>query len=165
MRARPGVVPLLLIGAAVWTGIRCSGSEETRVIKQFDRLSERVSRDSEETIIETARKAHSIASLFSSDCVVVTDEPALSGAYGREDMANRVSQVRSSFTRLRLRFHDLAVELDGPGSATAVVTGRVTGWTRYQERVDESREVVCTLKKTDGEWLFSRIEVVDVLER
>ena len=165
MRARLSAAALLLVVAAVWTGSHCSQSEKKRVRKQFERVAELVSRDHDETIFAAARKARSIASLSSDDCVVVAEEPSLSGMHGREDVAGRVTQIRSRFARLRLRLDDLEVEIDRPDSATAVVTGRVTGWTRYQERVDESREVHCTLTKTDGEWLFARIEVVDVLER
>ena len=150
MRARLGAA-LLRVVAAVWTGIQCSESEEKRVIKQFDRLSMRVSRDSKETIIETARKARGIASLFSDDCTVIPREPSLSGAYGRQAIADRVTEIRSSFVLLRLRFYDLDIEIAGPDTAYPVVTGRVTGRSRYQERVYESRVVASTLTKTDGE--------------
>lgn len=160
-----GAATVLLFAAAVWLGVHCSESEEKRVGKQFERLSDWVSRDTDETIIAAARKARGIASLFSDDCVVVAEEPSLSGVHGREDIANRVARVRSRFAQLRLRFYDLDTHIAGPDSANAVVTGRVTGKTRYQERVDESREVTCTLTKADGEWLFARIEVVEVLER
>ncbi len=165
MRAKYVAIALLVLLTGIWLRARFSESEEKQVRRRFDRLSEWVSKDSGETIVTAARKVRSIASIFAHDCSVVTEEPSLSGAWGREDIANRATQIRSSFTDFRLRFYDLDVAFVGRDSASALFTGRVTGWTRYQERVDESREVTCTLVRVDGEWVLTRIEVVAVLEK
>jgi hypothetical protein len=160
-----GGVAVVLVAVGIWATGCFTESEEKKVRRQFDRLSEWVSRDSEETIFTAVRKSRNVASVCADDCVVVAEDPSLAGAYGREDIARRTTQVRSSFTELRLQFYDLHIEMADAESANAVVTAGATGTTRYQEWVDETREVACTLAKTDGEWLFVRVEVVAVLER
>jgi hypothetical protein len=165
VKAKYGLIVVLVVAAGIWVTLRSSETEERRISKQLDRLADWVSKDPEEPIFATARKIRRIASLFADDCKIVTEEPSLSGAHGSEDIADRVARVRSTFTDLRLRFYDLDIAMAGRDSANAMFTGRITGRTRYQGRVDESREVACTLVRTEGEWLFARIEVVPVLER
>ncbi len=165
VKGKYGVIVVLVVAAGVLVRLRFSETEETRVRRQFDRLSEWVSKDSEETILTAARRSRSIASLFADDCIVVAEDPSLAGAYGREGIVSRVTEVRSTFTRLRLRFYDLRVGIAVPDSAGAVFTARATGRTRYEEWIDETREVACSLVKTDGVWHFARLEVVKVLEK
>ena len=165
MKVKYGLIVVLVVAAGIWIKLRSSETEERRISTQLDRLADLVSKNPEEPILATARKMRSAASLLAVDCRIVTEEPSLSGTVGRDDIANRVAQIRSSFTELRLRLYDLDVALAGRDSANAVVSARVTGWTRYQERVDESREVACTLVKEGGDWVFNHIEVVEVLQR
>jgi len=45
------------------------------------------------------------------------------------------------------------------------LTGRLTGRSGTGEQVDETRELECVLKKIERKWLFSEIEVVEVLKK
>jgi len=42
---------------------------------------------------------------------------------------------------------------------------RLTGNSTTGERIDETRELECVLKKIERKWLFHQIEVVEVLKK
>ena len=46
-----------------------------------------------------------------------------------------------------------------------VLTGQLIGRTRDGRRVDEVRNLVCSLRKSEGKWKVARISVRDILEK
>jgi hypothetical protein len=64
-----------------------------------------------------------------------------------------------------LKFYDLKVEFPEKGTAEVNLTARLTGKSTAGEAVDETRELQCILMKIEKRWLFSSLEVVEVLKR
>jgi hypothetical protein len=64
-----------------------------------------------------------------------------------------------------LKFYDLSISLPEKGVANVTLTARLTGTSAAGERLEETRELRCVLKKAEKKWLFSEIEVVEVLKR
>ena len=75
-------------------------------------------------------------------------------------------QVLTRHSELKVTFVDLQVEIPKKGIATAISIVRILGKVkRWEEYVEENHEIDCRLKKIDEEWVFVKIELVDVLKK
>jgi hypothetical protein len=140
-------------------------SEEKRVKRQFSLLSEWVSRSPEENAFTMLQKMRNVGSLFDEHCELKTDYPSLSGSYTREEISTYVGSARSQVSRLDLKLYDLQIAFPEKKVAKATLTARLTGRSTAGEQIDEVRELECRLRKIEKQWLFSKIDVVEVLKK
>jgi hypothetical protein len=64
-----------------------------------------------------------------------------------------------------LKFYDSDIAFPEKGVAKVTLTARLTGKSTAGEQMDETRELECLLRKIEKKWLFSQIEVVEVLKK
>jgi len=140
-------------------------SEEKKVKKRFRLLSEWVSKSPEENAFTLLQKMKDIGTLFSDPCELKASDESLSGSYTRQEISAHAGSARSQFSRLDLAFYDLHIALPEKKIAKVTLTSRLTGKSISGEQVDEIRELECLLKKIDNTWLFTQIEVVQVLKK
>ncbi|OGP88878.1 MAG: hypothetical protein A2156_02435 [Deltaproteobacteria bacterium RBG_16_48_10] len=143
-------------------------SEEKKVRKQFDLLSQYVSKKPGEDLFSMANRIKNMGKLFAEDCEFkIEGDPfySFSGKYSREEVSGYALRGRSYFSDLSLKFHDLKIEFPEKGLAKVNLTARLAGKSTARESVDEARELQCLLKKIEKKWLFSSFEVVEVLKR
>jgi hypothetical protein len=156
-------VLMVIIGIVV--AVTLFPSEEKRVKKQFNLLSEWVSKSPEENAFTMLQKMKNVGTLFDQHCELKVPSESLSGSYTREEISTYSANARSHFSQLRLKFYDLGVVFPEKGMAKVTLTARLTGKSTAGEQVDETRELECLLKKIERKWLFSQIEVVEVLKK
>jgi hypothetical protein len=156
-------VLMVIIGIVV--AVTLFPSEEKRVKKQFNLLSEWVSKSPEENAFTMLQKMKNIGTLFDQHCELKVPSESLSGSYTREEISTYSGSARSHFSQLHLKFYDLGVVFPEKGMAKVTLTARLTGKSTAGEQVDETRELECLLKKIERKWLFSQIEVVEVLKK
>jgi hypothetical protein len=106
-----------------------------------------------------------IGGLFDEHCELKTDYPSLSGSYTREEISTYVGSARSHVSQLSLKFYDLQIVFPEKEVAKVTLTARLTGTSTAGERMDEIRELECLLRKIGKKWLFTKIEVVEVLKK
>lgn len=140
-------------------------NEEKKVKKRFVLLSEHMSKDPEENTFIMANKIKGITALFGENCNFTLPDYSLSGNYTREEISGIALRGRAHFSNLGLKFYDLKVSFPEKDLAQVDLTGRLTGKSVYGEHVDETRELLCLLKKIEKRWLFSSFEVIEVLKR
>jgi hypothetical protein len=143
-------------------------SEEKKVKKRFDLLSQYVSKEPGEDLFSMANRVKNIGSLFADPSEFkVEGDPfySFSGSYSRGEISAYALRGRSYFSRLSLKFHDLKIEFPESGTARVDFTARLTGKSMGGEDVDEPREMRSVLKKVEKNWLFSGFEVVEVLKK
>ena len=165
MKIKYILIALLGIGIGIGAVYTFSQSEEKKVKKQFGYLSESVSKDTGEKLLATANKIKKIGTLFSEGCSLKIPVPSLSGHYSPQEISGYAAQFRSYFSKLTLQFYDLVIAFPEKGTAKATLTARVRGTSTMGESVDEIRELHCLLKKTEKGWLFSDVEVIEVLKK
>jgi hypothetical protein len=158
-------IALLVAIVGVWAVVHFSESEEKRVKKQFDLLSEWASKDPGENAFTMAKKTQNIATLFAQECRFKADVASLSGSYTPEEISRYAAQARLQFTKVSLRFHDLNIQFPEHDMAQAILTARLTGRSNDGEYVNEIHELASVLRKIGNEWLFSEFEVVEVLRK
>lgn len=157
---------IVLILCAGMGGLVCSPSgEEGEVRKQFHLLSEWVSRDAGEKPLTTARKIRNIGTLFARECVLEAHLDSYSGTYTPDEISGHAAAIRSRFSNVSLRFYDFNIDFPEEGTASVIVTARLTGASPPGDRVDDAHELECVLKCIEDNWLFTQIEVVEVLRR
>jgi len=159
------LIALIAVGLCLFAVLYLSPSEEKKVRKQFDLLSEYVSKDSNENAIAMANKMQKLGSLFGDSCELKIAVELLSGTYTREEIASYAARARARFSKVSLGFHDLEVTFPENGVAKVTLTARLTGQTRAGEQMRETRELECLLEKKEKKWRLNRIEVIEVLRK
>ena len=142
-----------------------SSSEERAIKRQIHLLSERVSKDAEETTFAMARKTQNLGRLFAENCRFEAEVIPLSGSYTPDEISQYAAQARLQFSRLSLRFYDLDVHVLEGGRGRVVTTARARGLMRTGEVLDETHEVEFLLEKKNKTWVFTHCEVIEVLEK
>jgi hypothetical protein len=149
----------IVVAAAVFP------SEERSVKKRFLLLSEWVSKSPEESSLTMLQKMKDIGTLFFEPCELKSPNESLSGSYTRQEISAYAGSARSYFSQLNLKLYDLHVVFPEKEMAQVNLTARLIGRSKTGEGVDEIRELDCLLKKMDRKWLFSQIEVIEVLKK
>jgi len=140
-------------------------SEEKKVRKQCHLLSEGVLKSPEENAFTMLQKMKNIGALFYEHCELKAPSQSLSGSYTRQEISTYAGSARSFFSQLDLKFYDVHIVFPEKEVAKVTLTARLTGRSTAGEQVDETRELECILKKIEKKWLFSAIEVVEVLKK
>jgi len=140
-------------------------NEEKKVKKRFTLLSGHMLKDPGESTFIMANKIKGISALFGENCNFAVSDYSLSGSYTREEISGMALRGRAHFSTLGLKFYDLKVSFPEKDLTQVNLTARLTGKSVYGEHVDETRELICLLKKVEKKWLFSSLEVVEVLKR
>lgn len=164
--------PLLIAGLIVMIGVLAVfyllPSEEKKVRKQFDLLSQYAAKEPNEDLLSAANRAKNIGRLFADPCELKAEGDSfysLTGTYSREEMAGYAFRGRSYFSSLSLKFHDLKIEFPERETASVRLTATLSGRSTSGENLDEAREFLSVLQKIEKKWLFSRFDVVEVLKR
>jgi hypothetical protein len=159
------IIVLLIVIVGVLATALFFPSEEKRVKKRFALLSEHMLKDPGENTFIMANKIKGISALFGENCNVTVSDCSLSGNYTREEVSGIALRGRAHFSTLGLKFYDLKVSFPEKDLAQVNLTARLMGKSVYGEQVDETRELICLLKKVEKKWLFSGFEVIEVLKR
>ena len=159
------IVALLIAIVGISAAFLFFQSEEKKVKKRFALLTEHISKDSGENTFIMANKIKGISDLFGESCNFAVSDYSLSGSYTREEISGIALRGRAHFSTLGLKFYDLKVSFPEKDLAQANLTARLTGKSVYGEQVDETRELICLLKKVKKKWFFSSFEVIEVLKR
>ena len=165
MKIKYLLVGALIVVVAIVLAITLIPSEERRVKKQFHLLSEWVSKSPEENALTMLQKMKNIGTLFDEHCEMKIPDQSLSGSYTRQEVSTYAGSARSYLSQLDLKFYDLLVIFPEKETAKVNVTARLTGRSAAGERMDETRELECVLRKIDKKWLFTAIEVIEVLKK
>lgn len=153
------VLAAMVMGSAVWL---LRPTEEARIRKHFQVLSEKAEKEGSEGLLALAGKAAETADLFADPFLFRSTVGLPQGSLDRTELIRMVSMIRNNCTRAQLDFYDLKITVNG-SAADAVVTAEFNG-SAMGERIHELREFSVQLVKRDGEWLFRSFEEVPVLE-
>jgi hypothetical protein len=156
---------VLIAIIAIILAVTVFPSEEKRVKKRFRLLSEWVSKSPEENSFTMLQKMKDIGTLFLEHCELKAPDESLSGSYTRQEISAYAASARSHFSHLDLKFYDLHIAFPEREVAAVTLTSRLQGKSTAGEQVDEIRELECLLKKIENKWLFSQIEVIEVLKK
>lgn len=159
------IITLLIVTVGILATFLSFPNEEKKVKKRFVLLSAHMLKDPGENTFVMANKIKGISALFAENCNFTVSDYSLSGNYTREEISGIALRGRAHFSNLGLKFYDLKISFPEKDLAQVNLTARLTGKSVYGEHVDETRELMCLLKKVEKKWLFSSFEVIEVLKR
>ena len=139
--------------------------EEEAVRKQFEVLAESTSKEPGEQPLIAIQKAGQIGSLFADICRLKVTTTPFSGEYTPKEIIDRTIMARASFAQATIKFYDVNIDFPIDGVANVVATVRLTGKSSREKDVTDTHEIEAILKKIDGDWLFTELKVVEVLEK
>ena len=119
-----------------------------------------------ESPLVVAAKSKKISKFFDTNCEIEAKEYNVSKNYSQEDIHTIAIHVLSRHLEFKLTFVDLQVEILNKGVASSVSTARIFGKVKgVEEYIEENHEIQCQLKKIEDEWVFVRLELIDVLKK
>jgi hypothetical protein len=151
---------LAALGVWLWTVL--FPSPEKVIRRRLMELARTVSSSPNESDLTRLAAARSVAGFFASTVELNVDLPELGQrTLDREELTQLALLARSRAGGVHVKFPDITITV-APDKQSAVadltVEANVSG-----ERDSIVREMKFTLRKTDGQWLITRIETVRTL--
>ena len=162
-------IKYLVIAALVLLGIAAipflMQTDEKKIRTQFSLLAAWVSKQPDESLVTTSYNVQHIATLFVDPCVFKADMISLSGSYTPDEISGFAGRSRFALSYLTLKFYDLDIIFVQEGIAQTTVTAKLTGKTKSGDILEATHELKTVLTRVEGKWHFSRVEVVEVLQK
>jgi hypothetical protein len=155
----------LLAGAAVFAAFLFFQGDEAKIKKKFHALAEQAGKNGNEHDLIAAKKAHQIEQLFFGTVRIEIPSYEIDKSFPRSEISPNVLYARARYQKISLEFYDFRFSFSGKEKAVVNLTGVLDAVLQSGEQISEIHEAACTLEKIEGEWLFTGIREVDVLEK
>lgn len=142
----------------------CYPTDRRQIKRQFKRLAEWVSKEGQEGPLALVQLIPEGRKFFANPCELKAEAYGVDESFSPLDLSKLAMSARSRFDTFSVEFYDLTIGFTGEGEARATVTARISG-SGGEERIQETHEIECVLRKVEGRWLFSRIALVQVLKK
>ena len=159
------LIAIVIAAAAVVAFLVFFQSDEAKIKKKFHHLAEKVDKNGQEHDLIAAKKAHQIEQMFFGTVRIRIPSYSVDKTFPRSEISPQVLYARARYQNISLKFHDFQFEFPTEEKAVVGLTGVLKAATTSGESVNEIHEVECTLAKIDGEWMFTGISEIEVLER
>jgi hypothetical protein len=152
-----------LVALGVWLWFILFPRPEKVIRWRLTELARTVSSSANESDLARLAAARSVAGFFAATVELNVDLPELGqhNSLDREEITQLALMGRSRAGGLRVKFPDINITV-APDQQSAVadlaVEANISG-----ERDSVVREMKFTLRKTDGQWLITRVETVRTL--
>ncbi len=137
-------------------------SDVQKIKKNLQTLTQLCSKQQQESTLDSLQKAGTIVKLLTDPCQLYLEKYDHQGEYSRKEIRDRILLVRNRSDNIKVRLHDTSIKVKAE-EAEVTATLDVQG-VADQEEAATIQEVVFSMKKTDGDWLLSRVTFVEVLE-
>ena len=112
-----------------------------------------------------AIRVRGIGALFADTSVIESSLYDLSGTYTPDNINTLAAAISSRFKKLSMKFYDIQVVFPEEGRSKVSLTVTLKGLSKYEGQIKETHELDVELIDLDGDWYFSRISLVEVLEK
>ncbi len=164
VNVKKAVIGLFVVLAAGYVVFRFWPGDESAIRKQLALIEEKGSKEVSEKPIEGLLRSKQLAGLFHDPCALTVDSFDYNGEYSRKQIMDRITTVRSSHNQLRVKLYDVSIDCPQEQTATVLFTLRLNG-TYRGNGIADVQEVEATLRKIEGDWLFTSVRIVEVLEK
>ena len=165
MKIKITMTVILLAVIAVLASLYLFPGDKIKIKKQFEALSNFVSKEKGESAFTMAYKVNALASLFADSCSFEFSQNYMTGEFTPDQITSHATKGRSRFLKISLKFYDIVPDIRND-VAIVETTVRFHGELRDSAKfAEETREIQCNLKKMDGKWKFTNFKVVEVLKK
>jgi hypothetical protein len=159
------VIAVLIALVAGVCAVRFWPSDERAIRRQLALIESAGSKAAAEKPVEALLKARQIAELFGDPCLLTVESVQHAGSYARKQIQDRVVMVRAAYLQASVSLHDVAIDIDAEKTAVVRGTVRLRGQQATEAAVADAHELRAEMRPIDGKWLFTAVEIVQVLER
>ncbi|MCI5145055.1 MAG: hypothetical protein D3923_05870 [Candidatus Electrothrix sp. AR3] len=139
-------------------------SDKQVIKRQLIGFSWDLSKEEEESTMETALKMRGIKAGLAAKCLVLIPEGNHSKNLENEMIIRYLIYFRNRFERISVLFaEDMSITIPTKGEAVVQSTVLLHKQKMGQEPVNVSAPVELSLKKQEGEWLLNQAELAKVL--
>lgn len=138
--------------------------KEKQIKKQLHRLTEYATKQQDEPTLTSLKKSKQIGALFADTGILKIRTPEIEGNFSRKELTDRITLARNAFTSLNLSFYDVNIQFSTETVAEVLLTMRLLGRMGADDIADV-QEVRIVIQKQEGKWLFTGVEIVEVLEK
>ncbi|HJH05286.1 hypothetical protein [Victivallis vadensis] len=157
------VLILVLGGLSFWYLNRNTDEAEIRLtLKQLCSVG---SKAEGESAAAGAIKLQRSNELFTDPCRLDFRHSMFQGDFSVSEIAANIARFRMLFQTVQIEIRDLHITVTPPDGAQVYFTGLLDGVARNGEQVGEVRDLFCKLKKVDGKWRISEMNIREVLEK
>ncbi|MDD2467618.1 MAG: nuclear transport factor 2 family protein [Desulfobulbus sp.] len=164
MNLKKMILLTLIAAVASLVAIRYWPSDERAIRKQVAQIENLGSKARDEKPIESLLRARQLAALFSDPCTLQVETADFTGEYPRKQIQDRIVMARGLYTTTTVSVHDLSINIPNKETARVRCTLRVKGQGESRP-VADVHELEAELHKVKGDWLFTQLTLVEVLER
>jgi hypothetical protein len=165
VKVKYAIIGTMILIAGIFIFIYFFQSEDKKVRKRFDQLSEWSSKDQGEDHFTMAGKIKNIGESCAEDFMLIIPEKSIVRKYSPKEIPGLAARLRLPFITLTVKFNDIQIEFTKKKKAKAVATVIFSGSRKEGEPAEDIFEVECSLIKPENKWLFSSAEIVEVLEK
>ncbi len=158
------LLTLIIAAAAVYFCFFRDTPEE-KVRRVLSELCESLSKPEGEKLAATLMKNKSLEKIFAEPVSVQIQQAMFNGEYTIAGLQASAARIHMMFSDLKISADDVTVELTSPESASVFFSGRLQGITKNRTKVDEVRDLLCTLKLIDDDWKISAVQIQEVLAK
>lgn len=139
-------------------------NKEKQIKKQLHRLTEYATKQQDEPTLTSLKKSAQIGALFADTGILKIHTPEIEGNFSRKELTDRIILARNYFTSLNVSFYDISIQFSAETVAEVLLTMRLLGKMGADDIADV-QEVRIVIRKREGKWLFTGVEIVEVLEK
>ena len=148
--------------SAVVAGYFLLQTEEGRIKRQFDKLTEVVGKNPQEGNTATAIKMLSLGNLLCEKVEIEIKGFPENGENSSESLVSLATRGRNVFTSINIKLLDIETEVLSKDTATSRCSVRVN-LSSQSYSMDEIRSFKADMKKIDGKWLFAAFREDELL--
>ena len=141
-------------------------NEEAKVKKRFTLFADHISKQGQESKLIEAASVNKALRLFAKQIHLEIPSRSISKTYDRRDLSAPLFSQRSRYTKVDLQFFDYIIAFPKEGIAQVNVTMNLDATGMDGSNIHETHELMCDLvKNEEQDWIFNRVEIVEVLEK
>lgn len=165
LKRRWPLLMALAVGLGVWVYFDTRTSPEAQVKKVLRELCESGTKADGDGTTSGIVKCRGAMNLFAAETELRFGTDFFSGNTNPEEIAANLNRFRMLFSQVTIGMKDVKITFKSPEEATVDFIGTLHGTLKSGSRVDELRELICTLKKQDDKWRITALRVREILER
>lgn len=139
-------------------------SDEKKIRRNLDSLTEYSSSSPKEPVVDSLKKAALAAKLCTTPCKIEIASFHISRDFTRKEISDHLLVLKKRLTDTRFSFHDTLIEFPDDARAEIITTLRLEGRTGDNGFTD-AYELKIRTEKIDGDWLFSAFTVIEFMEK
>ena len=152
-------VLLVIAGVIFWWP-----SDQKKIKDNLASLAKYCSSEKAESVLETVQKVTLAAKLCTDPCTIRFDSFKIDRDFNRKELSDRFLMMKKRLPITEFTFHDSIIDIADDNSAQVTTTLRLRGKV-IDEQFTDAYELNVTMKKKDGDWLFSSFTVVEFVQQ